>query len=334
MDRAVLEFRAHCIREIRRFFEESGYLEVDTPVIARRVIPEPTIDLLSTTIHGPGEEGPGTKAFLLPSPELYMKRLVAAGSGSIFQLSRCFRDSEPASSRLHTFEFLMLEWYTLGADYIDSLETTEALIEGLCRRCDVPAHVAPALLPPFVKMTVNEAFREYADIDLSACNETRALLTEARRVGLTPAADADWSELFHLILVARVEPNLRKERPVVLLDYPARVSCLAKQKPGTMWRERWELYLRGVEIANCFTETVSPEEVATYFRHAHRKLEESGRTAQTDQSFPGIYETGHPLCSGVAMGVDRLLMVLSEAASITEVMPFPPLDRDAQKYAI
>ena len=333
MDRAVLEFRARSIREIRRFFEECGYLEVDTPVISHSVIPEPTIDLLSTNIHGPGG-GPGTPVFLLPSPELYMKRLVAAGSGSIFQLSRCFRDNEPASSRLHTFEFLMLEWYTLGADYIASLETTEALIQRLCNACHMQGNPDSSISPPFLKMTVNEAFQKYAGINLAACNETPALLAEAGKLGLTPDPEADWPELFHLILVAEVEPNLPEERPVALLDYPVRVSCLAKQKPGTMWRERWELYLRGVEIANCFTEMVSPAEVAAHFRQESQRLEESGRTAQTDRSFPGIYKTGHPLCSGVAMGVDRLLMVLSGAESIADVMPFPFPDRDAQERTI
>lgn len=332
MDREILRFRASCVREIRRFFEEAGYLEVDTPVVSGKVIPEPTIDLLNTTIHGAGD-GPGTPVFLLPSPEFYMKRLVAAGSGSIFQFSRCFRDREPLS-RLHSPEFLMLEWYTVNADYIGSIDTTEALLERLCTRLDLTASAAAAVSPPVLRMTIEEAFSKYAGIDLCACGETRALRTEAERLGLTPALDADWPELFHLILLSEVEQQLPVGRPVALLDYPAQVSCLAKQKAGTPWRERWELYLSGVEIANCFTEMVSPAEVAAYFKREGTELRKAGRPEQTDESFPDIYDTRHPACSGVALGLDRLLMVLSGSDSIAQVMPFTLRYGDAQEKTI
>jgi len=332
MERATLEFRARCIREIRRFFEEAGYLEVDTPVIADKIIPEPTIELLSTTVHGI-DDGPGNTVFLLPSPELYMKRLLAGGSGSIFQLSRCFRDREPAS-RLHNPEFLMLEWYTVGADYIGSIETAETLLGRLCERCDIPEETASYLLPPFSRITVDEAFRQFAGIDLASLEEPEALREAARKLSLAPASDAEWPELFHLIMVSHVEPNLKRDRPVLLIDYPAQVSCLAKRKTGACRRERWELYLRGTEIANCFTEAVSAGEVDAYFREEGAKLDALGRRSQTDESFPRIYRAGHPVCSGAAMGVDRLLMVLSGSESIAHVMPFPIKTGDAQAKAI
>ncbi len=320
MDRAKLEFRARCIREIRRFFEESGYLEVDTPVIADKVIPEPTIDLLKTTIHGIDGTSHRT-VFLLPSPEIFMKRLIAAGSGSIFQMSRCFRNSEPLS-RLHSPEFLMLEWYTVGADYIGSLETTEALLDRLCTGCGISEDQVSSIKPPFLRMTVDEAFSRYADVDLAACKETGILREAAARLSLSPAPDAGWAELFHLILVSEVEPKLPREKAVALLDYPAQVSCLAKRKAGSVNQlERWELYLRGNETANCFTEAVSREDVERYFREEGALLDASGRNNQTDESFPLIYHPDHPACSGVAMGVDRLLMALARAESIAAVMP-------------
>ncbi len=315
---AIPAFRSRCIREIRAFFEELGHLEVDTPVTSNTVIPEPTIDLLSTTIHGIEDET-GKSVYLLPSPEIYMKRLLAAGSGSIFQFSRCFRDRE-TPSRLHNHEFLMLEWYTVEADYTDSLKTTERLLKRVAQACDISPLAKSALSPPFLRMTVEEAFVEYAGIDLAACGETGALREAAERQGFAPDPALEWAELFHLIVVAAVEPKLPRNRPVVLLDYPAEVACLAKRKGQTPWRERWELYLRGVETANCFTEMIALDEVKAYFER-----ESAGRYAGggADPSFPDIYGGSHPRCSGVAMGIDRLLMVLADAGSIAEIMPFP-----------
>ena len=317
MDRSNLKFRSRCIREIRTFFEELDYLEVDTPITAGRVIPEPTIELMGTTIHGI-EDDTGELVYLLPSPELYMKRLIASGSGSIFQFSRCFRDRE-APSRLHSHEFLMLEWYTVNAGYMDSLERTEALLGVLAYNRDISPRVESILSAKFQKISVEDAFDEYAGIDLAACGETGALREAGIRCGLEIDPSLEWAELFHLILVAAVEPKLPLDRPVVLFDYPVQVGCLARQKEGTPWRERWELYLGGIETANCFTEMVTAEDVAAYFAE---EAKEAAIRQRTDASFPDIYTGTHPPCSGVAMGIDRLVMFLAGADSISKVMPF------------
>ena len=320
MDRTRLSFRARCIREIRSFFEDLGYLEVDTPVTAGGVIPEPTIELMETAVHRIENES-GGRLYLLPSPEIYMKRLVAAGAGSIFQFSRCFRDRE-SESKLHSHEFLMLEWYTVDAGYLDSLERTEELLKTLAGNCGVPAHIKSFLSAGIRKMTIEEVFREFAGIELSLCGETGALREAAAKSNIDVDFNLEWDELFHLILVAAVEPKLPMDRPVVLLDYPSRVGCLARQKEGTPWRERWELYLQGIETANCFTEMTSAKDVAAHFEKETKMM---GTLEMVDHSFPGIYENGHPKCSGVALGIDRLIMVLAGADSISEVMPFPEI---------
>jgi elongation factor P--(R)-beta-lysine ligase len=295
---------------------------VDTPITAKKVIPEATIELMSTTIHGINDDT-GESAYLLPSPEIYMKRLLAAGVGSIFQFSRCFRDCE-APSRLHSHEFLMLEWYTIKADYMDSLERTEELLKKLGRECGISPSAKPALSSPFLRMTIEEAFREFAGLDLAACGEIEALREAAVRNGFEFDATLEWADLFHLILVAAVEPKLPRDRPVVLLDYPVQVECLAKIKKKTPWRERWELYLGGIETANCYTEMVTPAEVKTYFaKEATRSGGGLGEGGVADTSFPEIYDGAHPPCSGVAMGIDRLIMALAGARSIAEIMPFP-----------
>ena len=301
---------------IRRFFSDTGYMEVDTPVLAGSVIPEPTIVPLHTTVNTADGEA-GETAYLLPSPEIYMKRLLAAGSGNIFQLSRCFRDRE-TPSRLHQPEFLMLEWYTLGIGYIESIDTTEALLEYL-----LPSDALPSLIPPFRRMTVAEAFSDLAGVDLSACQETEALREEAVRIGLSPGMSGVWEELFHLILVSTVEPALPSDKPLVLLDYPRQASCLAEVKKGTPWRERWELYLDGVETANCFTELTTHHDVKELISEESALLDRTNRGGQGDLSFADIYLVEHPRCSGVALGVDRLIMLLTGASTISAVMPFP-----------
>ena len=314
MNLAYLRLRTKYIQSVRRFFEERAYLEVDTPVLADRVIPEPTIELLEARIsRGPGYEPETT--YLLPSPEVYMKRLIAEGAGSIFQLARSFRNEE-MPSRLHQPEFLMLEWYTVQADYMDSLETTEMLMDEL-----TDENTLPSVRPPFRRISIEEAFMTYAGIDLTRCQDKDALADAARESGLTPGGDETWPDIFHLVLLSLVEPKLPTDKPLALVDYPEQVRCLAKVKQGTPWRERWELYLNGIETANCFSELVDTAAVAALF-----SLEAPAATGvfeRADFAFPDIYSQGHPTCSGVALGMDRLIMILSGAESIAEVMPFP-----------
>ncbi len=246
-----------------------------------------------------------------------MKRLVAGGSGSIFQFSRCFRDHE-TPSRLHQPEFLMLEWYTVDADYRDSLETTEALVGEL-----TDDNTRPGLRPPFRTMSIEEAFRAQIGIDLAKCQETDVLRDAARHAGAAPADDDSWADIFHLLMVSMIEPTLPRDKPLVLLDYPKQVRCLAKAKSETLWRERWELYLDGIETANCFSELTDRAEVAALIATETSDLMKTGVPDRTDHTFPDIYSAGHPPCSGVALGVDRLIMALTGANSIAEIMPFP-----------
>jgi elongation factor P--(R)-beta-lysine ligase len=314
MNLEYLHLRSKYIQSVRGFFGERAYLEVDTPVLADRVIPEPTINLFETRIsRTPGDKPMAT--YLLPSPELYMKRLVAEGSGSIFQLSRSFRNQE-IPSRLHQPEFLMLEWYTVPADYLDSLETTETLLNEI-----TDESIPSAARPPFRRMTVEEAFTTHAGIDLTGCQDTDALADAARRSGLTPGGDETWADIFHLVMLSLVEPKLPRDRPLALLDYPEQVRCLAKVKKGTPWRERWELYIDGVETANCFSELVDPAAVSTLF--SSEAYGETGVAERTDPTFADIYSPRHPRCSGVALGMDRLIMVLTGSESIADIMPFP-----------
>ena len=293
--RRVLELRARLNEAVRRFFRERDFLEVDTPVLLPANAPEAHIDALSA--------GPG---WLRTSPELAMKRLLAAGHERIFQLGPCFRAGE--HGRWHHPEFTLLEWYRAGAGYLEILADTKALLDFLARELrgtadftwqGKPVSVAQEL---WEKFTVSQAFIQHA--------------------GWDPARKFD-PDRFDLDLVTRVEPALPADRPVVLIDYPAPLAALARRKPDDPLRaERWELYLGGVELANAYSELTDPAEQRARFAEANALRQQRGAPAYPpDEAFLAALEHLPP-SGGIALGLDRLLMILTDADSLDAVLPF------------
>lgn len=312
---------------IRGFFKTRGILEVETPALSPSLIPEPSIPYFKTTYDNPFAGS--LPLYLVPSPEVWMKRLLADGSGSIFQICKCFRNGEALGSH-HNPEFSMLEWYLTDADYKANITLTEELIAELAALSEFSELTLKSpglnLEPPFIRMTMEEAFKEFAEVELASCETAENLAQAGERIGITVPPEDSWEQAFNRIFLSCVEPNLPSDRPLVLMDYPARVPCLAKRIPGTPWLERWELYVRGMELANCFTEEKDLGAAAAYFRHACEGDAEAARDAAlaADPDFTDIFGPGFPSCSGVAMGLDRLLMVLTGTAEINEVLLFPP----------
>ena len=309
--------RTRFLDAMRRYFTEEGYLEVETPILAPALIPEAPIEAFETQHYS--SEG-GQPLYLIPSPEVHMKKLIAAGSGDIFQFIRCFRNAEQ-SGRQHNPEFTMLEWYTMGADYLSSAETAEELF-----RAVLPAEAPAHLRPPFRRMSVQEAFQRYAGFDLARNLTAAALEERIRELGLSPSGEeADWEERFNRIFLTFVEPELPQDRPLVLMDYPSKLSCLAREKNGTPWRERWELYAGGIEIANCFSEETSPGKVRRFFAEETAKQSTGSNVIpDADEEFLRLFDGGtFPECSGTALGFDRLLMAVEGIDSIEGVIFFP-----------
>ena len=293
--RRVLELRARLNEAVRRFFRERDFLEVDTPVLLPANAPEAHIDALSA--------GPG---WLRTSPELAMKRLLAAGHERIFQLGPCFRAGE--HGRWHHPEFTLLEWYRAGAGYLEILADTKALLDFVARELrgtadftwqGKPVSVAQEL---WEKFTVSQAFIQHA--------------------GWDPALKFD-PDRFDLDLVTRVEPALPPDHPVVLIDYPAPLAALARRKPDAPLRaERWELYLGGVELANAYSELTDPAEQRARFEEANAARARRGaKPYPLDEAFLAALPQMPP-SGGIALGVDRLLMILADADSLDGVLPF------------
>lgn len=319
--RARLARSDRFLGEIKAFFSGRGHVEVDTPCLCPFLIPEPAIEVFRTAFHPAA--GGSVELYLAPSPELWMKRLVAAGSGSIFQVARAFRDGD-FGGPLHNPEFRLLEWYTVGASYLDQVAVTEELVARLLS-ADASVPDPRRLRSPFRVVSMQEAFREFAGMDLAACTDTGALIEAARSRGADARADWTWEQAFHGVFLSRVEPGLPRDRPLVLADWPAAVPTTARRKPGTPWAERWELYLDGIETANCYTEETDPAAVERFLADESARLRETarGRAARVDEGYGRLFAGGFPGCSGVALGVDRLEMVFRGERSLEGVINFP-----------
>jgi lysyl-tRNA synthetase class 2 len=305
-------------RTIRSFFDQRGYLEVDTPLLSPTLIPESTIEVFETRFVNPFERS--LELYLVPSPEVYMKRLIADGWGSLYQISHCFRNSEQLG-RIHNPEFTMLEYYTIDADEQDSIAITEALFSALLKDSD-----AEHLRPPFARMSVAEAMKKWASVDLDQGPSQRDLAAHAQRLGLSFSGEPEsWEETFNRIFLTFVEPNLPQDRPLVLERYPRQIECLAKA--DGLYRRRWELYGGGIELANCYYEerdqsTIEYYYKAEYARLVARRVESEGAIADVDPSLAAIMAQMPPT-SGVALGLDRVQMLLMGLHDLTQVLPFP-----------
>jgi len=319
MDIEMLQERARIIRRIRSFFDNRSYLELDTPLLSPDLIPESCLEVFETRRILPSHSG--EPLWLIPSPEIWMKKIIARHRVNVYQICKCFRNGE-SSGFLHSPEFTMLEYYTMNAGYSDSLQLTEELFRFLAPAC---------FGSPFERMSVAEVFARYADFDLFATAATpTGLATEARRLGLNPPEGMGTAELYDLIFIHAVEPQLKHDRPVALLDYPAFVPCLACRCANGKTVERWELYYNGIELANCFTEETDAWRVREFFTNeAAAKERQALVKHRVDPDYWKLFDKGafpqdgFPHCSGVALGLDRLIMALCGRSTIDGVLPFP-----------
>ena len=313
----TMKARSRLVTLTRDFFLSRDYIETDTPTLSPSLIPESCLEAFATDFVHPFKAG--FPLYLVPSPEIWMKRIIASTRRSVFQICKSFRNAESVG-RMHNPEFTMLEYYTVGATSRDNIGLTEELF-GILATPETPASAKP----PFRRMTMAEAFSEFAGLDLDSLGETRAIVEAAKSRGLLVDGAAAWEDAFNIIFLSLVEPSLPPDRPLVLDEYPRGIECLAKDIPGKAYKERWELYVRGIEIANCFTELGDPAAVKTYFASQGMRKLTSLVPHRVDSDYPDIF-ADFPPCSGVAMGFDRLAMVLLGLSGIDEALNFPFAD--------
>jgi lysyl-tRNA synthetase class 2 len=322
---------------VREFFGERGFVEVETPVLQVSPGLEPHLRAFGIILHEPGE-GRGRPLFLHTSPEFAMKKLLAAGLPRIWQLAHVFRDGERSAT--HHPEFSMLEWYRAGAGY----EMLMADCEALLRRAQQAAGAAALdwqgrtadANQSFKRLSVADAFMRHAGIDLLATAPDPArpdavrLAAAAESLGIAPHPGDDWETLFFRIFLDRIEPHLGIGAPTILYDYPISLAALSRPKPGDpRLCERFELYVCGLELANAFGElTDAQEQRRRFLADQAKKQALYGETYPIDEDFLAALEYGLPDCAGIALGFDRLVMLLTGAAHIEEVLWAPVASSD------
>src|SRR5882757_5468867 len=299
------------LSQVRGFFAARGVLEVETPVLSAGAVSDPQIESLTTRVAGMA--GP---SYLSTSPEYPMKRLLAAGSGDIYQVCKVFRNAE--RGRWHNPEFTMIEWYRLGFD--DGALMTE--VEGLAALLLAPDRP----LRPAERLTYAEALRRHAGVDAHK-DDDLALELAAAHHGIVCRAELDRDAKLDLLMGLVVGPKLGLDRPCFVCDYPASQASLARLKPGLpAVAARFEFYVDGIELANGFHELANANEQRARFTQDLATRQARGQVQPPlDERLLAALRSGMPDCAGVALGFDRLVAVAVGAGRLSEVMAFPKI---------
>jgi len=300
----LLRLRAQLFTTLREFFAVRDVLEVETPILSHRTVTD--VHLQSFSVTGKGDD----ELFLQTSPEYGMKRLLASGSGSIYQITKAFRSEE--QSKQHNPEFTMLEWYRIGFDLDKLMDEVEELIVTVTG-CDA--------IPRFTYQELFEQELDFNPHEISS-DKLQSLTRETLTITGDDLSDTDYLQLLmnHLI-----EPTLPEQ--CFVYDYPVAQAALSKieeNADNTRVAKRFELYCKGMEIANGYSELTNPQEQKARFAKDNQLRTELGLLAmQPDERLLSALEEGMPECAGVALGVDRLIMLLSNTSNISDVISFP-----------
>lgn len=327
-----LKKRQAILNAVRAFFAERDFAEVETPCLQISPGLEPHLKAFATRWDDPWGNPPAP-LYLHTSPEFTMKKLLVAGIERLYQIAHVFRNGERSDT--HHPEFTMLEWYRAGGTLDQLMADTEELVRTAARAAGAPhlLHGGRVCDPfkPWRRLSVAEAFLDYCDMDVLATapdpwNPDRALITaEARRLGI-PVSDGDrWDDIFFKIMLDRIEPHLGFGVPVILHSYPVSMAALARPSPSDpRVAERFEAYGCGVELCNAFGELTDAAEQRRRFQ-ADMDLKQQlyGERYPLDEDFLAALEAGMPQAAGIALGLDRLIMLAVGAESLDEVLWAP-----------
>jgi lysyl-tRNA synthetase class 2 len=318
-----LERRARLTAETRAFFTERGYREVETPALVPAPGAEVHLRAFVTRYEAHLGQGASRDLWLRTSPELALKRLLVAGAGPVFELARVWRNGE--TSPRHAPEFTMLEWYRPGLGFDGLMAETEDYVRAVAPQIVAHGAVTTDLSLPFERITMAEAFDRWCHgLDILATEGDAALLhAAAQAAGFTTRADEGWEDLFFRLLLERIEPNLGRGRATFLTHWPAPQAALARRDPADPRAAlRFELFVAGLELANAFDElTDAGEQRARFIADTTERRRISGeRGWEVDEDFLMALEHGMPATSGIALGFDRLAILVSGAREIADVM--------------
>ena len=322
-----MEGRVKGVNALRRFFDGRDYVEVQTPCL--QISPGMEVHLMAfATTLGDPYGGPDATMHLHTSPEFAMKKLLVAGMTKIWQMAHAFRNSERSAT--HHPEFTMVEWYRVGAALEQGMDETCDLVRALAAAMDCPQMRRGGLacdpFAPWRRLSVAEAFDHYAGIDILGAASTRdALAARAQDIGITVSPGDTWEDVFFKIMMDRIEPHLGMDAPTFLHSYPVSMAALARPSArDPRVAERFELYALGVELANAFDELTDAAEQRRRFQaDMDTRFSLYGHRYPVDEDFLAAIAHGLPQTTGIALGLDRLIMLLTGGDTIDDVLWAP-----------
>ncbi len=318
--------REKVIRAIRSFFEKEKFHEIETPILIAHPPAESYVDVFETKLLD--RKRRAIPAYLSTSPEVPLKKLMAAGVGNCYAITKSFRNMETQSAT-HAPEFTILEWYRVGAGYMDIMKDCEALFEMITGGKPViyQGKTIDSTVP-WERITVAEAFKKYADVNFDDFFDEKNACNMASKKGYTVESKTTWEELYNQIFLNEIEPHLGLRKPTIIYEFPSVMGALAKKKADDpRFAERFELYIAGLELGDAYSELTNPVEQEERFKKELVELKRLGKTMYDyDHDFIAALNVGLPTCSGIAVGVDRLVMLLSNVTNIADTLFFPAVE--------
>lgn len=327
--------REKVLRAIRLFFDKQQFHEIEAPMLIAKPPAESYLDVFETKLFDRSRNSlPG---YLSTSPEVPLKKLMVAGLGNCYALTKSFRNME-TQSKLHNPEFTILEWYRVGVDYKEIMMDCEKLISFIYAYLQGPANKQEintasliyqgkmvSLDAPWERLTMVEAFAKWAGVDFVSFLDMKNATHIAKNKGYTVSNETTWEELYNQVFLNEVEPHLGVGKPTILYEFPGSMAALARSKPSDpRFAERFEFYIEGLELGDCYSELTDWKEQQERFENELTELKKNGKTVYDyDHDFIEALKVGLPDCSGIAIGVDRLIMLFADAKSIQETLLFP-----------
>lgn len=323
--------REKVVDAIRHFFKAQGFHEVFTPVLVPVPSAESNLEVFKTELRTTSEDK--RSAFLIMSPEYAIKKLLAAGVGSCFEITHCFRNEE-ATSRLHNPEFTMLEWYRVAANYENIMQDCENLFTAIMKKINPAVDLGNwgyqgesyDISLPWTRISVKEAFQKYAGIDANTLVSEKGLIRAAQKKHYFVDSRTTWEQAFYQIFFNEIEPKMKaSHRPMIVYDYPKSQAALARlKKADPRFAERFEVFLAGIELGNCFSELQDWKEQETRFKDDLSQRKKLHKTEYgMDEDFITALKEGLPEVAGIAVGVDRLVMLAANVPTVADTLFFP-----------
>lgn len=327
----IIKLRSKIFDLVRIFFKKRGYLEVETPLLIPHPDPSYYTEVFETSKIN------GKRSFLSTSPEYYMKKLIPLGFQKIFQICKAFRNPKEIGP-FHNPEFTILEWYRVNASYKDLFIECEQLVNFLCQEIFTKPkknkrlknfikyqNILIDLNPPWLKFSLKMLFEKYADINLDEFLDFKKAKKIAQKKDYKIEKDTTCEQIFHQIFLNEIEPKLPKSKPVILFEYPAFLAEGARLKNSNpLYAERFEFYIGGLEIGNGYSELTDWREQEKRFKQSLKtRKRKKMKIFAYDKEFIEVLKSNFPPCAGMAIGLDRLIMLFVNAKKIDEVLFFP-----------